>query len=140
MNLATTAALRMAVHAAGIQSWGRLRSVTDWAHYSHDRQRPGQAYRDGIRPLLPISAAGLKARHRILHGMVDNVHFRFIVRPHAARLIELKRENWETGRVPREETTASGPSSWTDELQAHQAVLETNLNPGGMPPASKTEK
>ncbi|MBF9237064.1 prolyl oligopeptidase family serine peptidase [Hymenobacter sp. BT683] len=123
-----------------------LRSVTDWAHYNHGYTDNilNEPYQDSIAYARssPINyAAGLKGALLMCHGMVDtNVHFQDIVRL-SQRLIELKKENWELAVYPVEDHGFVEPSSWTDEYKRILKLFETNLNPGGTPPAGlKTEK
>ena len=116
------------VFAAG----AALRPVTDWAHYNHGYtsnilnapQKDAEAYRKSS----PIyHAAGLKGALLICHGMVDvNVHFQDTVRL-VQRLVELRKENWETAIYPVEDHGFVQPSSWADEYKRIFKLFEKNL-------------
>ncbi len=116
------------VFAAG----AALRPVTDWAHYNHGYtsnilnipQKDAEAYRKSS----PIyHAAGLKGALLICHGMVDvNVHFQDTVRL-VQKLVELRKENWETAIYPVEDHGFVQPSSWADEYKRIFKLFEKNL-------------
>lgn len=99
-----------------------LRSVTDWAHYSHNYTanilntpvEDSLAYAQSS----PIYyAEGLEGKLLMLHGVMDtNVHFQDVVRL-SQRLIELKKENWELALFPLEGHGFIEPSSWSDEYR-----------------------
>ncbi len=109
-----------------------LRPVTDWAHYNHgytsnilnQPQQDAQAYQQSS----PIyHAAGLRGALLICHGMVDvNVHFQDSVRL-VQKLIELRKQNWETAIYPLEDHGFIQPSSWTDEYTRIFKLFELNL-------------
>ena len=109
-----------------------LRPVTDWAHYNHgytsnilnQPQQDAQAYQQSS----PIyHAAGLRGALLICHGMVDvNVHFQDSVRL-VQKLIELRKQNWETAIYPVEDHGFIQPSSWTDEYTRIFKLFELNL-------------
>ncbi len=109
-----------------------LRPVTDWAHYNHgytsnilnQPQQDARAYQQSS----PIyHAAGLRGALLICHGMVDvNVHFQDSVRL-VQKLIELRKQNWETAIYPVEDHGFIQPSSWTDEYTRIFKLFELNL-------------
>jgi dipeptidyl aminopeptidase/acylaminoacyl peptidase len=109
-----------------------LRSVTDWAHYSHGYTAPilNEPYNDSIayKQSSPIYfAEGLKGHLLMCHGMVDeNVHFQDIVRL-SQRLIELGKDNWELAVYPMEDHGFVEPSSWTDEYKRIFKLFQTYL-------------
>ncbi len=100
-----------------------LRPVTDWAHYNH-------GYTSNIlnTPLVdpgafqkssPIHYAEQYANRPLLiaHGMQDdNVHFQDSVRL-VQRLIELKKENFESAIYPLDPHGFTYPESWLDEYR-----------------------
>ena len=109
-----------------------LRSVTDWAHYSHGYTAnilntpvlDSLAY---VRSSPIYFAEGLSKPLLICHGMIDdNVHFQDVVRL-AQRLIELGKENWEMAIYPIERHSFVEPSSWTDEYKRIFKLFEENL-------------
>jgi dipeptidyl aminopeptidase/acylaminoacyl peptidase len=111
-----------------------LRSVTDWAHYSHGYtsrilNRP-QEDDEAYRRSSPIYfAEGLQAPLLITHGMVDvNVHFQDVVRL-AQRLIELGKTDWELAVYPVEDHAFIAPSSWTDQYRRILALFQRHLAP-----------
>tara|TARA_R110002072_G_scaffold1780_9_gene14732 strand:+ start:9437 stop:11965 length:2529 start_codon:yes stop_codon:yes gene_type:complete len=108
-----------------------LRPVTDWAHYNHGYTSnilntpmiDPQAYEKSSplyyaeqyqnRPLL------------IAHGMQDdNVHVQDSVRL-AQRLIELKKENFETAYYPLDPHGFKHASSWLDEYRRIFKLFKT---------------
>ncbi|HMQ91457.1 MAG TPA: prolyl oligopeptidase family serine peptidase, partial [Flavilitoribacter sp.] len=109
-----------------------LRSVTDWAHYTHAYTANilNQPQDDSIAYYRssPINFAnGLKGKLLMLHGMVDtNVHFQDIVRL-SQRLIELGKDNWELAVFPVENHGFAEPSSWTDEYKRIFRLFQENL-------------
>ncbi len=116
------------VFAAG----AALRSVTDWAHYSHQYTSnilntpvcDSLAY---IRSSPIYFAEGLEGALLMCHGMVDdNVHFQDIVRL-TQRLIELGKENWELAVYPVENHSFTETSSWVDEYRRILRLFENNL-------------
>ena len=109
-----------------------LRPVTDWAHY-HSMytvdilnlpHKDSEAYQRSS----PINfAEGLKGHLLICHGMVDtNVHFQDTVRL-VQRLIELRKENWETAIYPVEGHSFHNSSSWADEYKRIFKLFENTL-------------
>ena len=116
------------VFAAG----AALRSVTDWAHYSHQYTSnilntpvcDSLAY---IRSSPIYFAEGLEGALLMCHGMIDdNVHFQDIVRL-TQRLIELGKENWELAVYPIERHSFTETSSWVDEYKRILRLFENNL-------------
>lgn len=111
-----------------------LRPVTDWAHYNHGYTSNilniPQSDIEAYKRSSPIyHAAGLKGALLICHGMVDiNVHFQDTVRL-VQRLIELRKENWETAIYPVEDHGFVQPSSWADEYKRILKLFETHLKP-----------
>jgi dipeptidyl aminopeptidase/acylaminoacyl peptidase len=110
-----------------------LRPVTDWAHYNH-------GYTSGILNIPDIDpeafersspiefAAGLTKPLLICHGMQDdNVLFQDTVRL-VQRLIELKKENFETAIYPVEAHGFREPTSWLDEYRRVFKLFEQHLN------------
>ena len=116
------------VFAAG----AALRPVTDWAHYNHDYtsnilntpQKDPEAYRKSS----PIYfAEGLKGALLMCHGVIDvNVHFQDTVRL-AQRLIELRKEHWETALYPLEDHGFVEGTSWADEYRRILGLFEREL-------------
>ena len=109
-----------------------LRSVTDWAHYSHGYtanilNTPVMDSLAYVRSSPIYFAEGLSKPLLICHGMVDdNVHFQDVVRL-AQRLIELGKDNWEMAIYPIERHGFVEPSSWTDEYKRIFKLFEQNL-------------
>lgn len=117
------------VFAAG----AALRSVTDWAHYSHQYTSnilntpvcDSLAY---VRSSPIYFAEGLEGALLMCHGMVDdNVHFQDVVRL-TQRLMELGKENWELAVYPVENHSFTETSSWVDEYRRILKLFEDNLN------------
>jgi dipeptidyl aminopeptidase/acylaminoacyl peptidase len=116
------------VFAAG----AALRPVTDWAHYNHgytsnilnEPHKDSEAYRKSS----PIYfAEGLKGALLICHGMVDtNVFFQDSVRL-VQRLIELRKDNFETAIYPVENHGFEEETSWADEYKRILKLFEENL-------------
>jgi dipeptidyl aminopeptidase/acylaminoacyl peptidase len=109
-----------------------LRPVTDWAHYNegytsnilNTPELDPEAY-DRSSPIE--YAAGLTKPLLICHGMVDdNVFSQDTVRI-VQRLIELKKENFETALYPVEPHGFLQPTSWLDEYRRIYKLFEANL-------------
>ena len=117
------------VFAAG----AALRSVTDWAHYSHGYtsnilNTPVCDSLAFVRSSPIYFAEGLEGALLMCHGMVDdNVHFQDIVRL-TQRLIELGKENWELAVYPVERHSFTETSSWVDEYRRILKLFEENLS------------
>ncbi len=97
-----------------------LRPVTDWTHYNHE-YTAGILNAPDLDPEAyarssPIEfAAGLKRPLLICHGMMDdNVFFQDSVRL-VQRLIELKKDTFETAIYPVERHGFVEPTSWLNE-------------------------
>ena len=109
-----------------------LRSVTDWAHYSHGYtsnilNTPVTDSLAYVRSSPIYFAEGLEGALLMCHGMVDdNVHFQDIVRL-TQRLIELGKENWELAVYPVERHSFTETSSWVDEYRRILKLFEENL-------------
>ena len=116
------------VFAAG----AALRSVTDWAHYSHGYtsnilNTPVTDSLAYVRSSPVYFAEGLEGTLLMCHGMVDdNVHFQDIVRL-TQKLIELGKENWELAVYPVERHAFTETSSWIDEYRRILKLFEENL-------------
>jgi dipeptidyl aminopeptidase/acylaminoacyl peptidase len=112
-----------------------LRSVTDWAHYSHQYtsnilNKPVCDSLAYIRSSPIYFAEGLEGALLMCHGMVDdNVHFQDIVRL-TQRLIELGKEKWELAVYPVESHSFTETSSWVDEYKRILKLFEDNLKGG----------
>jgi dipeptidyl aminopeptidase/acylaminoacyl peptidase len=97
-----------------------VRSVTDWAHYSHEYTsnilNTPELDSLAFKQSSPIYYAdGLKNKLLILHGMVDdNVQFQDVVRLNQ-RFIELGKTNFEMALYPIEPHGFKETSSWVDE-------------------------
>ncbi|HWP94580.1 MAG TPA: prolyl oligopeptidase family serine peptidase [Gammaproteobacteria bacterium] len=109
-----------------------LRPVTDWAHYNHE-YTSNILNTPEIDPVAyaqssPIEfAAGLKKPLLICHGMQDdNVFFKDTVRL-VQRLIELKKEDFETAFYPLDPHGFVHPASWLDEYRRIFKLFETHL-------------
>ncbi|MDV6315250.1 prolyl oligopeptidase family serine peptidase [Idiomarina sp. HP20-50] len=109
-----------------------LRPVTDWAHYNTGYtsnilnlpQDDAIAYR---RSSPIYFAKGLEDALLINSPMVDdNVFFQDSVRL-VQRLIELKKENWETAIYPVEPHGFRQPESWLNEYRRIFKLFEENL-------------
>ncbi len=106
-----------------------LRPVTDWSHYNHEYtanilntpEDDPEAYHRSS----PIEyAAGLTKPLLLCHGMVDdNVHFEDTVLL-VQRLIELKKQNFETAVYPVEPHGFQEPTSWLDEYRRVFKLME----------------
>ncbi|MCP1339513.1 prolyl oligopeptidase family serine peptidase [Idiomarina sp. M1R2S28] len=109
-----------------------LRPVTDWAHYntSYTSNILNLPQDDTIayRRSSPIYfAEGLEDALLINSPMVDdNVFFQDSVRL-VQRLIELKKEDWETAIYPVEPHGFRQPESWLNEYRRIFKLFEENL-------------
>ena len=109
-----------------------LRPVTDWAHYNEDYtgnilNRP-EVDPEAYEKSSPIEyAAGLRKPLLICHGMQDqNVFFQDTVRV-VQRLIELKKDTFETAIFPVEDHGFVQPTSWLDEYGRIFRLFERTL-------------
>lgn len=109
-----------------------LRPVTDWAHYNTGYtanilnlpQDDAIAYR---RSSPIYFADGLEDALLINSPMIDdNVFFQDSVRL-VQRLIELKKENWETAIYPVEPHGFRQPESWLNEYRRIFKLFEENV-------------
>ncbi|WP_417440617.1 prolyl oligopeptidase family serine peptidase [Idiomarina sp.] len=109
-----------------------LRPVTDWAHYntSYTSNILNLPQDDAIayRRSSPIYFAdGLEDALLINSPMIDdNVFFQDSVRL-VQRLIELKKEDWETAIYPVEPHGFRQPESWLNEYRRIFKLFEENL-------------
>ena len=109
-----------------------LRPVTDWAHYNHSYTsnilNTPELDPEAYRVSSPIEfAEGLTRPLLICVGMLDdNVFFQDSVRL-VQRLIELKKQTFETAIYPVEGHGFVQPSSWLDEYARILKLFETNL-------------
>ncbi|MEA2564431.1 MAG: hypothetical protein QOH06_5935 [Acidobacteriota bacterium] len=109
-----------------------LRPVTDWAFYNHEYTsnilNTPEVDPEAFEKSSPIEyAQGLAKPLLICSGMVDdNVFFQDSVRM-VQRLIELKKENFETAIYPVEPHGFRQPSSWLDEYRRIFKLFETHL-------------
>lgn len=109
-----------------------LRPVTDWAFYNHEYTsnilNTPQVDPEAYKKSSPIEhAEGLNKPLLICTGMVDdNVFFQDSVRL-VQRLIELKKESFETAIYPVEPHAFREPSSWLDEYRRIFKLFETHL-------------
>jgi dipeptidyl aminopeptidase/acylaminoacyl peptidase len=110
-----------------------LRSVTDWAHYSHwytarilnTPQTDSLAY---VRSSPIYFAEGLADPLLMCHSILDyNVHFQDIVRL-TQRLIELGKTDWELAVYPLEDHSIESAEAWTDEYRRIFELFEEHLN------------
>jgi dipeptidyl aminopeptidase/acylaminoacyl peptidase len=113
-----------------------LRPVTDWAHYnegytSNILNRP-EIDPEAYQRSSPIEyASGLQRPLLICHGVQDNnVFFQDTVRL-VQRLIELKKQNFETAFYPVEAHGFVEPTSWLDEYRRIFKLFETYVRPEG---------
>lgn len=119
-------------HPDVFASGAALRSVTDWAHYSHGYtsnilNTPVSDSLAYIRSSPIYFAEGLEGALLMCHGMIDdNVHFQDIVRL-TQRLIELGKENWELAVYPAEQHSFTETSSWVDEYRRILKLFKKNL-------------
>lgn len=111
-----------------------LRPVTDWSHYNHGYTsnilNTPQVDPEAYAKTSPIEyAEGLTRPVLICHGMQDdNVHFQDTVLL-VQRLIELKKENFETAIYPVEPHGFRQPTSWLDEYRRIFKLMETHVKP-----------
>lgn len=109
-----------------------LRPVTDWAHYNHPYTSEilniPSVDPESYERSSPIEfAAGLAKPLLVCHGMQDdNVLFQDTVRL-TQRLIELKKENWETAFYPVESHAFKESVSWLDEYRRIFGIFERYL-------------
>jgi dipeptidyl aminopeptidase/acylaminoacyl peptidase len=109
-----------------------LRPVTDWAFYNHEYTsnilNTPEVDPEAYRKSSPIEyAEGLTKPLLICTGMVDdNVFFQDSVRV-VQRLIELKKEGFETAVYPVEPHGFRQPTSWLDEYRRIFKLFETHL-------------
>ncbi len=109
-----------------------LRPVTDWAHYNHGYTsnilNTPEVDPDAYAKSSPIEfAEGLENPLLICHGMLDdNVFFKDTVRL-VQRLIELKKENFETAIYPMDPHSFVNPEAWLDEYRRIYKLFETHL-------------
>jgi dipeptidyl aminopeptidase/acylaminoacyl peptidase len=109
-----------------------LRPVTDWAHYNHEYTsnilNTPDVDPEAYAKSSPIEfAAGLSKPLLMCSGMVDsNVFFQDTVRL-TQRLIELKKEGFETAIYPAESHGFVEPTSWLDEYRRIFKLFETHL-------------
>ena len=109
-----------------------LRPVTAWANYNHgytsDILNTPDVDPEAYTRSSPIEyAEGLKKPLLICHGMQDdNVHFQDTVLL-VQRLIELKKEDFETAIFPVEPHGFVQPTSWLDEYRRVFKLMETHL-------------
>ncbi|HEX5717844.1 MAG TPA: prolyl oligopeptidase family serine peptidase [Thermoanaerobaculia bacterium] len=109
-----------------------LRPVTDWAFYNHEYTsnilNTPEVDPEAFEKSSPIEyAQGLTRPLLICTGMVDdNVFFQDSVRL-VQRLIELKKENFETAIYPVEPHSFRQPTSWLDEYRRIFKLFETHL-------------
>ncbi|HEY9420368.1 MAG TPA: prolyl oligopeptidase family serine peptidase, partial [Thermoanaerobaculia bacterium] len=109
-----------------------LRPVSDWAHYNEEYtsnilNRP-EVDPEAYEKSSPIEfAAGLQKPLLICAPMLDqNVFFQDTVRL-VQKLIELKKENFETAIYPVEDHSFVQPTSWLDEYRRIHKLFETHL-------------
>jgi len=109
-----------------------LRPVSDWAHYdpeyTSDILNTPELDPEAYAASSPIEfAAGLARPLLICDGMQDdNVFFQDTVRV-VQRLIELKKENFETALYPLESHGFKQPTSWLDEYRRIFKLFEAHL-------------
>ncbi|MBT8062477.1 MAG: prolyl oligopeptidase family serine peptidase, partial [Gammaproteobacteria bacterium] len=109
-----------------------LRPVTDWAHYNHGYTsnilNTPEVDPEAFEKSSPIEfAEGLENPLLICHGMLDdNVFFKDTVRL-VQRLIELKKENFETAIYPLDPHGFVNPEAWLDEYRRIYKLFETHL-------------
>lgn len=109
-----------------------LRPVTDWAHYNHGYTsnilNTPEVDPEAYEKSSPIQyAEGLRKPLLICHGMQDdNVHFQDTVLL-VQRLIELKKEDFETAIYPVEPHGFVQPTSWLDEYRRVFKLMETHV-------------
>lgn len=109
-----------------------LRPVSDWAHYNQEYTsnilNAPEVDPEAYEKSSPIEfAAGLSKPLLMCSGMQDsNVFFQDTVRM-AQRLIELKKEDFETAIYPVESHGFVEPTSWLDEYRRIFKLFETHL-------------
>jgi dipeptidyl aminopeptidase/acylaminoacyl peptidase len=109
-----------------------LRPVSDWAHYDHEYSsnilNTPEIDPEAYAASSPIEfAAGLAKPLLICDGMQDdNVFFQDTVRI-VQRLIELKKENFETAIYPVESHGFRQATSWLDEYRRIFKLFERYL-------------
>jgi dipeptidyl aminopeptidase/acylaminoacyl peptidase len=109
-----------------------LRPVADWAHYNHEYTsnilNTPEVDPEAYEKSSPIEfAAGLSKPLLMCSGMVDsNVFFQDTVRM-TQRLIELKKDMFETAIYPVESHGFVEPTSWLDEYRRIFKLFETHL-------------
>jgi dipeptidyl aminopeptidase/acylaminoacyl peptidase len=109
-----------------------LRPVSDWAHYNQPYTanilNTPDLDPDAYAASSPIEfAAGLTKPLLICDGMIDdNVFFQDTVRV-VQRLIELKKETFETAIYPVERHAFVQPTSWLDEYRRILKLFEAHL-------------
>ncbi len=109
-----------------------LRPVTDWAHYNHGYTsnilNTPEVDPEAYEKSSPIEfAAGLENPLLICHGMLDdNVFFKDTVRL-VQRLIELKKEDFETAIYPLDPHSFVNPEAWLDEYRRIYKLFDTHL-------------
>jgi dipeptidyl aminopeptidase/acylaminoacyl peptidase len=112
-----------------------LRPVSDWSTYNHPYTanilNTPDVDPEAYTKSSPIEyAEGLNKPLLICSPMVDdNVLFQDSVRL-VQRLIELKKENFETAIYPVEPHTFRQPTSWLDEYRRIFKLMETHVKPG----------
>ncbi|HEX7185808.1 MAG TPA: prolyl oligopeptidase family serine peptidase [Thermoanaerobaculia bacterium] len=115
-----------------------LRPVTDWSHYNHEYTsnilNTPEVDPEAYVKSSPIEyAAGLQDPLLICDGMQDdNVFFQDTVLL-VQRLIELKKENFETAIYPVEPHAFLRPTSWLDEYRRVFKLMETYVREGREP-------
>ncbi len=109
-----------------------LRPVTDWAHYNHGYTsnilNTPELDPEAYAKSSPIEfASGLENPLLICHGMLDdNVFFKDTVRL-VQRLIELKKEDFETAIYPLDPHSFVNHEAWLDEYRRIHKLFETHL-------------
>lgn len=109
-----------------------LRPVTDWAHYNHEYTsnilNTPELDPEAYERSSPIEfAEGLENPLLICHGMLDdNVFFKDTVRL-VQRLIELKKENFETAIYPLDPHGFVNAEAWLDEYRRIHKLFETHV-------------
>jgi dipeptidyl aminopeptidase/acylaminoacyl peptidase len=109
-----------------------IRPVTDWAAYNHGYTsnilNTPEIDPEAYETSSPIEfAEGLEDQLLILHGLLDdNVFAQDTIRLQH-RLIELKKENYETVLYPREPHGFVTPEAWLDEYRRIFALFEEHL-------------
>jgi dipeptidyl aminopeptidase/acylaminoacyl peptidase len=109
-----------------------LRPVTDWSQYNHEYTsnilNTPELDPEAYNRSSPIEyAANLNKPLLICHGMVDDNVFSLDTVRLVQRLIELKKENFETALYPVEPHGFIQPTSWLDEYRRIFKLFETHL-------------